>query len=76
MSRLGEWLDDSGILRGVPEAASGLLHLALYEVCANIAEHGYGEDPTYTIELFWAGTSGGPGSILIKDRGKPYRPDG
>jgi serine phosphatase RsbU (regulator of sigma subunit)/anti-sigma regulatory factor (Ser/Thr protein kinase) len=76
MSLIGEWLERSGIVQGVSEKASGLLHLALYEVCANIAEHGYGEDPTHTIELWWAGRSGRPGTFFIRDQGKPFRPDG
>ena len=76
MSRVGEWLDRAGIRKGIPETASGLLNLALYEVCANIAEHGCGEDPTHTIELFWLGSTGGAGSFLIRDQGKPFRADG
>jgi len=76
MSRIGEWLDQAGIRAGIPETAAGLLDLALYEICANIVEHGCGENPTHTIELFWLGGTGGAGSFLIRDQGKPFRPDG
>jgi serine phosphatase RsbU (regulator of sigma subunit)/anti-sigma regulatory factor (Ser/Thr protein kinase) len=70
MSRIGEWLERSEVLRGLPEAVSGNLHLALYEACANIAEHGYKEDATKTIELYWVGS----GSFLIRDQGIPFDP--
>jgi serine phosphatase RsbU (regulator of sigma subunit)/anti-sigma regulatory factor (Ser/Thr protein kinase) len=76
MSRIGEWLDHAGILRGIPETAATLLRLALYEMCANIAEHGCGEDPTYTIDLFWLRRADNAGSFLIRDQGKAFRPDG
>ena len=76
MGRIGEWLDRCGIVRGLPEPAAALLELALYEVCANIAEHGCGEDPTYTIDLFWLRGTGQEGSFLIRDQGKAFRPDG
>jgi len=76
MGRIGEWLEQAGILRGVPGTAAGLLNLALYEACANIAEHGCGEDPTYTIEIFWMRGAGTTGSFLIRDQGKAYRPEG
>jgi len=76
MSRIGAWLDSAGIRRGIHESAAGMLDLALYEVCANIAEHGCGQDPTHTIEIFWLGSTGGAGSFLIRDQGKPFRPDG
>ena len=70
MSRIGEWLERSEVLRGLPEEVFGSLHLALYEACANIAEHGYKEDPTKTIELYWVGS----GSFLIRDQGIPFDP--
>ncbi len=76
LHRIGEWLDHAGILRGIPVTAAQLLNLALYETCANIAEHGCGEDPTYTIEILWMRGSEGAGSFLIRDQGKAFRPDG
>ncbi len=72
MSRIGEWLERSEVLKGLPEEASGSLHLALYEACANIAEHGYREDASKTIELYWVGS----GSFLIRDHGTPFDPHG
>ncbi|HXF59235.1 MAG TPA: SpoIIE family protein phosphatase [Candidatus Saccharimonadales bacterium] len=76
LSRIGEWLDQAGVLAGASEAASRLLNLALYEVCANIAEHGCGDDPTYTLDIFWTGRSGQAGSFFVRDQGKPFRPVG
>jgi len=74
LTRIGAWLEQAGVLSGVSEAASRLLNLALYEVSANIAEHGCGEDPTYTIEIFWMGRSGRSGSFFVRDHGKAFRP--
>ncbi len=75
MSRLDEWLGQTGVFRGVPDSVGGLAGLALYEVCANIAEHGYKSDPTYTMDVFWVGKPGEAGSFLIRDQGKPFRPE-
>jgi len=72
------WLEKSGIVRGSDETEAGLLNLALYEVCANIAEHGYGQDGKSMIEVWWLsedGSGSGAGSFLIRDHGKPFRPD-
>jgi len=80
LNRVNDWLKQSGILRGLPDRAAEMLNLALYEVCANVVEHGYGEDATQTLELWWiSGPQGGDGpprgSFFIRDRGKPFRPD-
>ena len=84
MTRIGGWLHRSGIVNDLSGETTGTLHLALYEACANIAEHGYGEDPTKTIELYWVGgpaAAGGgssadakSGSFLIRDHGIPFDP--
>jgi len=66
---IGPWLWKS--MPGVSPEQAELLHLALYEVCANIAEHGYGQRPGATIEVWHTP----PGSFLIRDEGKPFRPD-
>jgi len=76
LRRIDEWLDRAGILHGVSETSATLLRLTLYEVCANIVEHGCGEDPTYTIELFWMRAAGQAGSFLIRDQGKAFQPEG
>jgi len=81
LNRLQVWLDRSGILQGLSEAAAGMLSLALYEACANVVEHGYDVDPAQSLELWWVAGSAGSddqpahGSFLIRDRGKPFRPD-
>ena len=58
-----------------------MLDLVLYEVCANVVEHGYGKDATRTLELWWlpgAGPAAGPatrGCFVLRDQGRPFRPD-
>jgi len=76
-----EWLDRSGALRGLSSNGADMLDLVLYEVCANVVEHGYGKDAARTFELWWLPSSepaGGPaprGSFLVRDQGRPFRPD-
>ena len=80
LNRVDEWLEQSEILRGLPNSAVEMLNLALYEACANVVEHGYDEDATQTFELWWISGSGNGitsprGSFLIRDQGKPFRPE-
>ena len=76
-----EWLDQSGAARGLSSSGADMLDLVLYEVCANIVEHGYGKDPARTLELWWlpgAGTAAGPatrGCFVLRDQGRPFKPD-
>ena len=82
-----EWLDRSGAARGLSSGGADMLDLVLYEVCANVVEHGYGKDPARTLELWWlpgAGLAAGPGSaagpatrgcFVLRDEGRPFRPD-
>src|SRR5258705_11374202 len=46
---IGPWLWKT--LAGASPERMELLHLALYELCANIAEHGDGESPGASIEV-------------------------
>jgi serine phosphatase RsbU (regulator of sigma subunit)/anti-sigma regulatory factor (Ser/Thr protein kinase) len=74
------WLDRSGALRGLSPGAADMLDLALYEVCANVAEHGYGQDAARSFELWWMPieAKAGPaprGQFFIRDQGRPFRPD-
>lgn len=57
-----------------------LLSTALYESAANIAEHGYGQNPRRKIELWWLPAADprvrGPACrFLIRDHGFPFRAD-
>ncbi len=74
------WLDGSGALRGLPAAGADMLDLALYEICANVVEHGYGMDATRSLELWWLGsepaTDTAPkGHFLLRDQGRAFEPD-
>jgi anti-sigma regulatory factor (Ser/Thr protein kinase) len=71
------WLRTTPVLDALPARESELLTTTLYEVCANVAEHGYGQDPDATYELWWVpgqgeaptqGTwaNGSPGAALRK----------
>ena len=70
MEGIGPWVQGAGI----PPQHAELLHLALYEVCANIAEHGYGQKPGASMEVWWIPATVG-GAFLVRDEGKPFRPD-
>ena len=69
MEPIGPWVWKA--MPGASPEQAELLHLALYEVCANIAEHGYGQRAGASIEVWHTP----PGSFLIRDEGKPFRPD-
>ena len=47
------WLRATPILDRLPSRESDLLTTTLYEVCANVAEHGLGNDPARTYEVWW-----------------------
>lgn len=47
------WLRSTPVLNALPTRESDLLTSTLYEVCANVAEHGYGDDPAREYELWW-----------------------
>ena len=81
LASIREWLGRSGALRGVSTGVADMLDLALYEVCANVVEHGYGENAERSLELWWlpgAGPVDGAaprGQFLILDQGRPFRAD-
>lgn len=69
------WLTQVGANSGVDAEAASLLHLALYEVCANIAEHGHGNDPAHHMEIWWTPNprrSGG--TFTIRDHAPSFDP--
>jgi anti-sigma regulatory factor (Ser/Thr protein kinase) len=81
LAAIREWLDRSGALRGLSTGAADMLDLALYEVCANVVEHGYGQDAARSLELWWlpsAVPEAGPaprGQFFLRDQGPPFRAD-
>jgi serine phosphatase RsbU (regulator of sigma subunit)/anti-sigma regulatory factor (Ser/Thr protein kinase) len=81
LSAIREWLDRSGARRGLSSTVADMLDLVLYEVCANVVEHGYGNDAARTLELWWLPgdeLKAGPaprGCFILRDQGRPFRPD-
>ena len=58
---------------------------ALYELCANVIEHGYGSDAGQSLEVWWlpraadsqeiAARAQAPGLFVVLDRGAAYEPN-
>jgi anti-sigma regulatory factor (Ser/Thr protein kinase) len=86
LSGLREWILSCRDLRELSTSERTVLESALYEVCANVIEHGYGEDTTQELEMSWlpadsSQISGGDlagrvrqGLFVLVDRGTPFTP--
>ena len=70
LAGIGEWLRDNETVRAWGEERVHLIELALYEVCCNIVEHGYDEDPSRQLEIWWVPDD----TFLIRDHGAKFRP--
>jgi len=82
------WIEACPDLGDLPERPRRQLESAIYEVCANVVEHGYHLDARRTLTLWWVPTSltapvgAAPdpiarvreGWLLIQDHGAPFRP--
>lgn len=70
-----DWLLEFPRFRSQSEQDTGLVTTALYEVCANVVEHGYGSDPTKRFELWWVPGNdplmGGSAADPVQSRGGP-----
>jgi serine phosphatase RsbU (regulator of sigma subunit)/anti-sigma regulatory factor (Ser/Thr protein kinase) len=91
LAGIHEWLRTATPHGSLPEKPLELLGTALYEACANIVEHGCGQDPRQEFELWWvpeaapappgarppaAGEGASDrGRFLIRDHGMPFRAD-
>jgi len=85
LNRLRDWIAGCPLELGATDAH--LLETALYEVCANVVEHGYGEGRAGTFELWWiscreavAAAKGdfecpSPGVFMLIDNGTSYDPN-
>lgn len=86
LQRLRSWLPGcQGLELGATDGH--LLETALYEICANVAEHGYGGDTAGTFELWWlpredavGAAAGGfdcpaPGVFVLVDQGRAHDPN-
>jgi serine phosphatase RsbU (regulator of sigma subunit)/anti-sigma regulatory factor (Ser/Thr protein kinase) len=72
---IGAWLRTCPPARALPERDFTLLATTLYEVCANIVEHGYQEDPSRSLDLWWVPDDRGETLFLVRDDGAPFAPD-
>ncbi|MGH7731469.1 MAG: ATP-binding SpoIIE family protein phosphatase, partial [Candidatus Eiseniibacteriota bacterium] len=86
---LGDWLRRCPGLRELASGVRGRLETALYEVCANVIEHGYAKDSARHLDLWWVpdalgstpvGAIGDPaetvrrGCFVVRDHGRRYQP--
>lgn len=53
LTRLGTWLLTCPGLRDLPDPDRHLAEASLYELCANIVEHGYEGDASGRIDIWW-----------------------
>jgi hypothetical protein len=90
LAAIRTWLHDCRGLGGLEPRSARLLESALYEVCANVVEHGYAQQPGCTFDLWWVPGAGHPiaaghsvaaaaegtddGYFLLRDRGAPFKP--
>lgn len=82
---LGPWLERAPQLSELQAPERRRLELALYEACANIAEHGLKLDADQTFELWWVPSADHEaadglharvrdGYFLLRDHGFPFSP--
>ena len=82
--RLDDWLAARPELAAVTGKSAELMRLALYEACANVVQHAYGEDAAQTFDLWWVPAPPAPGPthgaavpnagfFLLRDRGQSFR---
>ena len=75
------WLQGRPDLESLATPYAELLHTALYEACANIAEHGYGHAEG-RVRIWWvpdrspAGESQILGRFVLCDQGRPFSAEG
>ena len=83
LDEIGRWMDQTPGLKGIPAEERALLETGLYEICANIAEHGYGGDVERSLDIWWQPDDGVDsdtpptllqGHFLIRDRGEAFDP--
>lgn len=81
LEALHPWLHSAPGLSGLPAPALDALESALYEVCANVIEHGYGCDGRGLLEVWWlqheraaVAGDGAPvrGTFVMLERGRTF----
>lgn len=77
LPRLDAWARALPELAALPSARFEAVRLALYEACANVVEHGCGDDGRDGPDVWWLpGAPAGGGRFVIRDGGRPFHPDG
>jgi serine phosphatase RsbU (regulator of sigma subunit)/anti-sigma regulatory factor (Ser/Thr protein kinase) len=79
LAPLGEWLASCPGLERLAARDVTLLESGLYELCANIAEHGYGPDDRQSLEVWWlpdrAASGNRPSGVFaLVDQGRRFSP--
>ncbi|MFH1844933.1 MAG: SpoIIE family protein phosphatase [bacterium] len=75
LSVLGEWIDANAELRHLSGQDRRLVETGLYELCANIIEHGCHRKPGVPIEIWWQLVDDDPaagGYFVIADQGVAF----
>jgi serine phosphatase RsbU (regulator of sigma subunit)/anti-sigma regulatory factor (Ser/Thr protein kinase) len=69
-----DWIGSCPLLEDLPADQLEMLHLALYEACANVAEHAYQENPAQKYELWWVPPNRAHPGAAREGRGAPEDP--
>ena len=72
LETIRSWVGETPSFRLLRSPDRELLTTAIYEVCANIAEHGYGGDPMAEFEVWWIPGGTNEARFLIRDSGAPF----
>jgi serine phosphatase RsbU (regulator of sigma subunit)/anti-sigma regulatory factor (Ser/Thr protein kinase) len=89
LSGIRDWLLARPAFAGLDSRTFHAVESAVYELCANVVEHGYGKDATQSLDLYWLANEGregprearsperrGCGRFVVVDHGKRFRPEG
>ena len=75
---LRDWIATCAGLERLQGRSANLVETALYEVCANVVEHGYGGNDTRALDVWWlpskAKDAGPAGTFAVVDHGQPFSP--
>lgn len=77
LGRLLEWIGSCPGLERLEKRDATLVETALYELCANVVEHGYGQDARRSLEVWWLPSETGEangGLFVVVDQGRPFAP--
>ncbi|MBU8869429.1 MAG: SpoIIE family protein phosphatase [Gemmatimonadales bacterium] len=64
LDRIRPWLEDDPALGNLPSELKMIVESSLYEICANIIEHGYGNQPGRKVDLWWVSTQTASAELL------------